>query len=214
MSDSLQPHGLQHSRLSCPSPTPRACSESCPLSRWCHPTISSSVVPFSSCLQSFPASGSFPMSQFFLIPVDIAFIYFWLCWVFVAVWGLLLVVASRATLHCSVGASQHGAEKAMAPRSSTLAWKIPWTEEPGRLQSMGSLRVGHDWSDLAAAAATWWLLLWATGSRHVNFSSWQHTGSVVLAHGLSCSAACEIFLDQGLNSCSLRWQADSYTLYY
>jgi len=125
MSDSLQPHGLQHSRLSCPSPTPRAYSESCPLSRWCHPTISSSVVPFSSCLQSFPASGSFPMSQFFLIPVDIAFIYFWLCWVFVAVWGLLLVVASRATLHCSVGASQHGADKAMAPRSSTLAWKIP-----------------------------------------------------------------------------------------
>ena len=63
MSNSLQPHGLQHARLPCPSPTPRA--NSCPLSRWCHPTISSSVVPFSSCLQSFPASGSFPMSQFF-----------------------------------------------------------------------------------------------------------------------------------------------------
>ena len=65
MSDSLQPHGLQHARLPCPSPTPRACSNSCPLSRWCHPTISSSVVPFSSCLQFFPASGSFPVSQFF-----------------------------------------------------------------------------------------------------------------------------------------------------
>ena len=65
MSDSLQPHGLQHTRLPCPSPTPRACSNSCPLSRWCHPTISSSVVPFSSHLQSFPASGYFPMSQFF-----------------------------------------------------------------------------------------------------------------------------------------------------
>ena len=64
MSDSLQPHGLQHARLSCPSPSPRDCSKSCPLSQWCHPTISSSVVPFS-CLQSFPASGSFPMSQFF-----------------------------------------------------------------------------------------------------------------------------------------------------
>ena len=63
-SDSLQPHGLQHTRLPCPS-TPRACSNSCPLSWWCHPTISSSVIPFSSCLQSFPASGSFPMSQFF-----------------------------------------------------------------------------------------------------------------------------------------------------
>ena len=65
MSDSLQPHGLQHTRLPCPSPTPRACSNSCPSSRWCHPTISSSVVPFSSHLQSFPASGYFPMSQFF-----------------------------------------------------------------------------------------------------------------------------------------------------
>ena len=65
MSDSLQPHGLQHARLPCPSPTPGACSNSCPSSWWCHPTISSSVLPFSSCPQSFPASGSFPMSQFF-----------------------------------------------------------------------------------------------------------------------------------------------------
>ena len=65
MSNSLRPHGLQHARLPCPSPTPRACSNSCPSSWWCHPTISSSVVPFSSCLQSFPASGSFPLSQFF-----------------------------------------------------------------------------------------------------------------------------------------------------
>ena len=64
MSDSLWPHGLKHARLPCPSPTPRACSDSCPLDRWCHPTISFSVVPFSSCLQSCPASGSFPMSQF------------------------------------------------------------------------------------------------------------------------------------------------------
>ena len=65
MSDSLQPLELQHTRLPCPSPSPRVCSNSNPLSWWCHPTISSSVVPFSSCLQSFPASGSFPMSQFF-----------------------------------------------------------------------------------------------------------------------------------------------------
>ena len=65
MSNSLCPHGLQHARLPCPSPTPGACSNSCPLSQWCHPTISSSVVPFSSCPQSFPASGSFLMSQFF-----------------------------------------------------------------------------------------------------------------------------------------------------
>ena len=65
VSDSLRPHRLQHARLPCPSPTPRACLNSCPLSRWCHPTISSSVIPFSSRLQSFPASGSLPMSQFF-----------------------------------------------------------------------------------------------------------------------------------------------------
>ena len=65
VSDSLQSHGLQHARLLCPSPTTRAYSNSCPLSRWCHPTISSSVIPFSSCPQSFPASGSFQMSQFF-----------------------------------------------------------------------------------------------------------------------------------------------------
>ena len=60
----LQPHGLQHTRLPCPSSTPRACSNSCPLSQWGHSTMSS-VVPFSSCLQSFPASGSFPVSQLF-----------------------------------------------------------------------------------------------------------------------------------------------------
>ena len=64
MSNSLRPQGVQHTRLPCPSPTPRACSNSCPLSWWCHPTISSSLVPFSSCLQSFPAPGSFPMSRF------------------------------------------------------------------------------------------------------------------------------------------------------
>ena len=65
MSDSLWPHELQHARPPCPSPTPRVYPNSCPLRWWCHPPISSSVIPFSSCPQSFPASGSFPMSQFF-----------------------------------------------------------------------------------------------------------------------------------------------------
>ena len=65
MSASLWPHELHHTRLPCPSPTPGAYSNSCPSSRWCHPIISSSVIPFSSRLQSFPASGSFQMSQFF-----------------------------------------------------------------------------------------------------------------------------------------------------
>ena len=63
VSNSLQPHGLQHGRSPCPSPTPRGYPNSCPLSQWCNHTISSSVVPFSSCPQSFPASGSFPLSQ-------------------------------------------------------------------------------------------------------------------------------------------------------
>ena len=65
VSDSLWPRGLQHARPPCPSPIPGACSNSCLSSQWCHPTISFSFVPFSSCLQSFPASGSFPRSQFF-----------------------------------------------------------------------------------------------------------------------------------------------------
>ena len=65
ISKHLQPHGLQHAKPPCPSLTPGAGSNSCPLNWWCHPTVSLSVVPFSSCLQSFPASGSFPMSRFF-----------------------------------------------------------------------------------------------------------------------------------------------------
>ena len=65
MSDSFRTHGLQHTSPPCPSPTPGAYSNPCPLSSWCHPTISPSVIPFSSCLQSFPGSGSFQMSQLF-----------------------------------------------------------------------------------------------------------------------------------------------------
>ena len=67
MSNSLQPHGLQHARPLCPSTSPGVYSNSCPFSRWCHSTILSSIVPFSSHLQSFPASGAFPMSQFFVL---------------------------------------------------------------------------------------------------------------------------------------------------
>ena len=67
MSDSLRPHGRQHARLPCPSSTPRVYSNSCPLSQWCHPTTSSSIVSFSSCLQPFPAWGSFQMSQLFAL---------------------------------------------------------------------------------------------------------------------------------------------------
>ena len=67
MFDSLPPHGLQHARLPCSSPAPGACSDSCPSSQWCHPTIKFSVIPFSSCLQSFPVSGTFLMIQFFAL---------------------------------------------------------------------------------------------------------------------------------------------------
>ena len=82
-SDSLRPHESEHTRPPCPSPTPRVYSNSCPLSRWCHPAISSSVVPFSSCPQSLPASGYFPMSQFFL-------------------WGGQSVGVSNASRYCQI----------------------------------------------------------------------------------------------------------------
>ena len=109
VSCSLRPHGLQHARPPCPSPTPGACSNSCPLSRWCHPTISSSVVPFSSCLQSFPASGFFPMGQFFtsggqsigisasasVLPMNIQdwFLLGWTGWILANSFSLLLLLS-------------------------------------------------------------------------------------------------------------------------
>ena len=94
VSNSLRPHGLQHARFPCPSPTPKACSNSCPSTQWCHPIISSSVIPFSSCLQSFPASGSFQMSHLFasgsqsigvsasasVLPINIQDWFPWLVW--------------------------------------------------------------------------------------------------------------------------------------
>ena len=90
VSDSLWPHGLQHARPPCPSPTPRACSNSCLLSWWCHPTISSSVAPFCSHPQSFPASGSFQMSQLFPQFPDSFF-----CW-----WTSRLFTCPGYSKHC------------------------------------------------------------------------------------------------------------------
>ena len=90
VSDSLQPHGLQHARPPCPSPTPRVYSNSCPLSRWCHPIISSSVIPFSSCLQSFPASGSFQMIQlFFSIYLSIFPLCPWIGCIIILLWFIV-----------------------------------------------------------------------------------------------------------------------------
>ena len=108
MSDSLWPHGLQHTRPPCPSPAPRACSNSCPSSRWCHPTISSSVVPLSSCLQSLPTSGSLQKSQLFtsggqsisasasVLPINIKdwFPFGWTGWITMQSKGLSRVFSS------------------------------------------------------------------------------------------------------------------------
>ena len=110
MSDSLQPHEPQHARPPCPSPTPRVHQNVCPSSRWCHPTISSSVVPFSFCPQSFPASGSFHMSQLFtsggqsigvsastsVLPMNTQdwFPLRWICWISLQSKGLTRVFSN------------------------------------------------------------------------------------------------------------------------
>ena len=139
-SSSLQPHGLQHARLPCPSPTPKACSNSGPLSRWCHPTISSSVVPFSSCLQSFPASVLLPMSQFFASGsqsigtsglIDSGLIYFRIDWLdILAVQGTLKSLfqhhSSKASIFwCSVFFIVQLSYPYMTT-GKTIAWTI-WT---------------------------------------------------------------------------------------
>ena len=132
LSDSLRPHGLQYARPPCPWPTTGPCSNSCPLSRWCHPTISSSVVPFSSCLQSFPAPGSFPMNQFFasggksigasasasVLPMNIQN---WLVWLFWQSKGL-----SRAFSNTTVQKQQFfGAQPKTCLLCSYIRWRKP-----------------------------------------------------------------------------------------
>ena len=218
MSDSLQLHESQHVRPPCPSPSPGVHSNSCPLSRWCHPAISSSVVLFSSCPQSLPALESFPMSQLFawgghsigvsasasVLPINTQdwFLLGWTGWISLQSKGLSRVfsnntvqkhqffktlsgVNSQKILNSSQlqyfvnilidiillldfpGGSDHKEsawqcknhrrsrvrsldqedplEKGMATHSSSLAWRIPWLEEPGWLQSMGLQRIGHNW---------------------------------------------------------------------
>ena len=148
VSNSLGLYGLLCSRLPCPSPSLRACSNSGPLSQCCHPTNSSSFIPFSSCLQSFPASRSFSMSWLFASK-DWSFSF---CispsnehsgltgLISLVSKGLSRVFSSTTNRKHKFFSTQPSLpEKAMATHSSTLAWKIPWMEEPGRLQSMGSL---------------------------------------------------------------------------
>ena len=156
MSDSLRPHGLQHTRLPSPSPTPRAYLNPCPLSRWCHPTISSSVVPFFSQLQSVPASESFLVSQFFasgaqsigvsasvsVLPMNIQD-WFPLQFGFLVAQRLKRLPLMQETWVWSLG-QEDPLEKEMVTQSSTLAWRIAWMEKPGGLQSLGSQRVRHD----------------------------------------------------------------------
>ena len=116
VSDSLWPHGLQHTRLSCPSLSPGVCSNSCPLSQWCHPAISSSVIiPFSSYLQSFPASGSFLMSRLFtpdgqssgasdsasVLPINIQ------CWFPLGLTGLIYLSKGLSRIFSNITVQKH-----------------------------------------------------------------------------------------------------------
>ena len=134
MSDSLWPHGLQHTRLPCPSPTPGAYTNSCPSHQWCHPSISSLVIPFSSHLKSFPTSGSFPMSQFFasggqsigvsasvkVLPMNIQdwFPLGWTGWI-----SLLSKELSRIFSNTTVQKHQFfGAQPSLWPNSNIHTW--------------------------------------------------------------------------------------------
>ena len=141
-----------------------SCSDSRPWIRWCHPPLSSSVIPFSSCPQSFPASGSFPISQLFAWWPE-----YWSFSFTISAWCLSAsctavcihqplapkprpplvtqVVKNPPAVH-EIGVQslgwEHPLEKGKATHSGSLAWRIPWMEKPGRLQSMGLHRVGHD----------------------------------------------------------------------
>ena len=164
MSDFLQPHGLQHVRLACPSPSPKICSNSCLLSQWCHLTISSSVAPFASCLQSFPASGYFPMGQVFAsggqsfgawtskaTGKTIAFI----VWTFVGnVISLLFNILSRFIIAFLPRSKHHFISWLQSPSAVIL--------EPKKIKSINastfSPSIGHEvmWSD--AMILVFWML--------------------------------------------------------
>ena len=158
MSDSLWPHELQHARPPCPLPTSRVHSNSCPLSRWCHPAISSSVVPFSSCPQSLPASESFLMSQLFVCGGQSTGVG---CHCLLHIQGYLFLIkpvsrGSKRTLS-KVSILKEGGEGDDRGWDGWIASLTQWTQvwvnsgiwwwtgRPGVLQSMGSQRVGHNW---------------------------------------------------------------------
>ena len=167
VSNSLRPHESQHARSPCPSPTPAVHSDSCPLSQWCHPAISSSVIPFSSCPQSLLASESFPMSQFFAWGGQSIGVSEWLKFKTPA------SVFSGDLLACweGLGAGGKGDHRGwdgwMASLTQwTWAWVNSgswwWTGRPGVLRFMGSQRVGHDWANElnwteVSGVALWWV---------------------------------------------------------
>ena len=146
MSSSLWTHELQHAKLPCPSLSPGVCSNWCPLSRWCHPTISSSVALFSSsCLQSFPASENFPwvssgfkeiIGSFSLRTIFLAFFFFLLhlskC-NYVPGLGRTQMVKNLQKIWGQPLGQEDPLEEEMATHTSVLAWRIPWTEEPRQL---------------------------------------------------------------------------------
>ena len=194
MSNSLLLHGLQHARLPCSSPSRGVCSKSCPLSQWCHPTISSSVAPFSSCSQSFPASGSFPMSQ-------------------------LLALGAQSKI-CELSQIQISIWRTFKTGSPWRGrWKIiKWVLRDDRLGIQGLIP-----SSLCHLKFFYLLIFDYAGSSllHVSYSRVAVRGLFcVLASlrveecglqgsGLSGLEACRIFPDQGPNPCPLCGQVDS-----
>ena len=146
MSDSLRSHESQHARPPCPSPTPGVYSNSRSSSWWCHPTITSSVIPFSSFLQSFPASGSFPVSQLFASGT-LEFEFQLQHQSFQASLVAQRVKCLPAMQETWVWSLiwEDPLEEGTANHTSIRVWKIPWTEEPGQLQPMGvTKRVRQD----------------------------------------------------------------------
>ena len=172
----LQSNGLQHARTPYPSSTPRVYSDSCPSNRWWHPTISSSVISFSSRLQSLPASGSsnesvlhirWPKYWSFSFSISPSNEYSGLIslrmdWLdIVAVQGTLKSLLQHHSSKASIISAQLSLGEGNGTHSSTVARRIPWMEEPGRLQSMGLLRVRHNWAtSLSLSTFMHWRRKW------------------------------------------------------
>ena len=147
MSDSLQPHELQHARPPCPSPTPRIYSNSCPSSWWCHPTISPSAIPFSSRLQSFPASGSFPVSQFFVSGSQNIYTLFLINCDLIKNFFSEGFPGGPAGKESAYNAGDLGSILGGRPPREGIGYPFQYSGlEDFMDYSMGSQRVGHDWA--------------------------------------------------------------------